>query len=255
MAKILILDIETSPALGYVWRLFKQNVALNQLQKETSVLSWAAKWLGEDKIFYYDTFIQSEEYIIGKLKELLDEADCVVTHNGNRFDLPRIRSACVIYGMSPPAPFKSIDTCAIAKKEFGFDSNKLEFIAKILKCTPKMKRPKFPGFELWSECLKGNPEAWKEMKEYNIQDIETLEEVYLKLRPWIINHPNLAVLKEGNEISCPKCGSEHLQRRGFYHTNTQKYQRYQCQGCGGWHRTRYTEYPKDKRKNILVNTA
>ena len=45
---ILFLDIETAPLLGYVWGLWKNNVGLNQIYRDSYVLNWAASWLGED---------------------------------------------------------------------------------------------------------------------------------------------------------------------------------------------------------------
>ena len=119
----------------------------------------------------------------------------------------------------------------------------------------KSKHRKFPGHELWVECLKDNPEAWEEMKKYNIQDIKILEEVYYKMLPFMTRHPNMGVYAEKDVIVCPKCGSENSQRRGFAYTNVGKYQRYKCMDCGGWHRSRFTEYDKDKRKALAVNVV
>ncbi len=50
--KILLLDIETSPNLAYVWGLFKQNVAINQIKESGSVLCWAAKWYGSRDVMF-----------------------------------------------------------------------------------------------------------------------------------------------------------------------------------------------------------
>ena len=93
------------------------------------------------------------------------------------------------------------------------------------------------------------------MRTYNIQDVETLEEVYLKLRPWDTRHPNLGVHEESDRPMCGKCGSSHLQRRGYAYTNVGKYRKLQCMGCGGWMRTRHTEYPKGVRHQLVVNAV
>lgn len=149
---------------------------------------------------------------------------------------------------------KEIDTYQTARRAFGFDRNSLEELARILGVAAKSDHKKFPGFELWYQCLVNNPEAWKEMRKYNMQDVLVTEQVYLNIRPYITNHPNIGVLLESEEIVCPKCGSEHNQRRGYAYTSTGKYQQYQCQTCGGWHRSRNTEYPVELRKNLTVNT-
>lgn len=254
MAHILILDIETAPNLAYVWRFYKENVGANQVVKNSEIISWAAKWYGEGKgLVHYDTFIYSEKFILEKLMALLDRADIVVAHYGSKFDIPRIKARALVHGIKPPSPFKIVDTKVVASKEFNFEANSLEHLANVLNCTKKGDHRKFPGFLLWSECLKGNYDAWNELKAYNLQDVEVLEEVYTKMLPWITNHPNVAIYEEGEEIACPKCGSKEHQRRGFYYTQASKYQRYQCKKCGGWHRSRYNELNKDKRKVIAVN--
>ena len=255
--KVLILDIETAPNLAYVWRFFKENVSPKQVVENSTLLSYCAKWLGEDQVFYDDCREDLDELgLVLGLAALLDEADVIVAHNGVRFDVPKINTACLRNGVVPPSPFKQVDTFQVAKKKFKFDSNKLEHIADHLELPmKKLAHKKFPGFELWLECLRGNNEAWEEMKEYNINDVLVLEQLYLRLRPWVDNHPNAGVILEEDVPVCPKCGSKHLQKRGYSYTTTGKYQRFRCNDCGGWGRSRFTEYPKDKRKALIVNAV
>ena len=254
--KILILDIETAPNIAYVWRFWDERINPPQVIEHCSILSFAAKWRGEKKMFYHDTHKNTEKAVLKALNKLIDEADATVTHNGVRFDMPKIRGRSLVHGLKPPSPVKEIDTLLICRKEFGFDANTLEYIARVLDCKKqKLKHKKFPGFELWLECLRNNPAAWKELKTYNIQDVEILEEVYEKVLPYARQHPNVAVFVEGEARLCPKCGSERNQRRGWAYTNVGKYRRYQCQGCGGWHRGRHTEYPKELGKVLTVNVV
>lgn len=253
MANILILDIETAPTLAYVWKAWKENIGLNQIKENGYLLSFAAKMVGDDKVIYEESRDGDDKKVVKKLLELLDKADIVVCHNAKRFDIPTILGRAVIHGYAPPSPFKVIDTLITAKKEFRLFSNKLEYLANVLGCAPKLKHGKFPGFELWLQCLNGNDEAWKEMKTYNIQDVLTLEEVYIKLRPWIRNHPNVGIIKEEDESVCPKCGSKHIHFRGYYTTNLGKYRKFQCQDCFGWGRTRFNELAKEKRGVLTTN--
>lgn len=252
---ILIVDLETAPRLAYVWGFWNTNVGLNQTLSSTYIMSYSAKWLGDDGVVYNETRNEDDKQLCQELAVLFDTADMVIAHNGNKFDIPIVRARCVLHGIKPWSPVKQIDTLKVAKREFRFDRNSLAYLAEYLGVEAKEEHKNFPGFELWSECIRGNPEAWKEMRKYNIQDVETLEQVYLKLRPWMTNHPNIGVLQEDNKPLCGKCGSSHLQRRGYTTTNVGKYQRFQCMGCGGWMRTRFTEYPKDKRKSLLVNAV
>lgn len=251
--KILILDIETAPKIAYVWRFFKENVGADQVLKHGHIMSFAAKWLGDDKIVYMENRKEDDRRIIGALVNLLSDADIVVAHNGVKFDFAQISGRALVHGFAPPSPYKVVDTLKVARFKFGFASNSLAYLAKVLGCHEKEKHKKFPGFELWLECLRNNEEAWEEMKQYNVQDVETLEEIYHKMLPWMDKHPNIATLSESNEPACPKCGSHHLQKRGFAYTNVGKYQRYQCQDCGGWSRSRYTLMPKEVKEHLLVN--
>lgn len=258
--KLLLLDIETSPLQSYHWGLWDQNISLSQIGMEWTVLSFAAKWLHAPKkgTVYLDTFGQ-EDYrddsaLLAKLWELLNEADFVIAQNGKRFDMKKIRARMVMHGFPPFSPSTVIDTLLIAKRVFGFTSNKLEWLADKLSIIKKRPHKKFPGFELWVQCLAGNKEAHKEMRLYNIDDILSLEQVYLALRAWAEGHPNLAnYYPEGTEARCPKCASTQLSKRGFSFTNVGKYQRYCCESCGGWARSRYTLNSKEQRQTLLSN--
>lgn len=253
MPRILVLDIETFPNVAHVWRFYKENVGAKQVVEHATLASFAYKWLGEDNVYYFDTQHQSEKKLLKELISVLDVADIVIAHNGAKFDLPTIQGRAMVAGLKPPSPYKIIDTLLVAKYEFNFPANSLEYLAIILGCAPKGGHKQFPGFELWEQCMKGNAEAWEEMRIYNIQDVNTLEEVYQKMKPWMRRHPNVAVFQEDNDLICPKCGSKHIQRRGYVTTNVYKYQKFQCQTCGGWARTRFNEFPKDKKHALLVN--
>lgn len=256
--KILLIDIETAPILGYVWSLWKQNVGLNQIKEEWYILSYCAKWLGESEIIYRDVRNDphSDASLLPELWELLNEADIIIGQNGKAFDIPKIQARMVMAGMLPPRPFKVIDTLLMAKQQFRFTSNRLEWMtgdSANLTEISKSKHAKFPGFALWAECLKGNVEAWDEMREYNVPDVTSMEELYLRLRPWYVGHPNLAAYVESEEMLCPRCLSTDIKQDGFTFTQTGKYEMYTCGGCGGWSRGRYTKNTTGKRKALLTN--
>lgn len=251
--KILILDLESAPKKAYVWQFWKANIGTNQLLGYGYLMSAAYKWLGDDEVHYLESRTEDDSELVYELSRVLNEADIVIAHNAKKFDMPLLRARAVINRIEPWSPVKVIDTLFDAKKEFRFDRNTLEYLALIFGVEEKLKHKNFPGFELWAECIAGNEEAWKEMKEYNIQDVVTLEQVYLRMRPWLSGHPNVGVYEDKEEHVCPKCGSVHVHKRGFYFTNVGKYQRYRCTDCGGWSRSRYTEKPLEARKNLLAN--
>jgi hypothetical protein len=259
MPKILVVDLETAPILGFVWQLFDQNVALNQIKTDWYILSYAAKWLGApaDEVFYQDQSkaknIEDDSEMLKGLWKLLDEADFILTQNGKKFDEKKFNARFILNGFKPTSSFRHIDTLQIAKARFGFTSNKLEYMSSKL-CTKykKLDHAKFSGFKLWSECLKGNKEAWKEMKDYNIHDILSLEELYTKLRPWDRMTPNVNVFHEEDEIYC-SCGSIEFVKNGFAYSNTGKYQKYSCKKCGAETKGKENLLSKEKRKSLRKN--
>jgi RNase P subunit RPR2 len=254
LPKILILDVETFPNTAYVWKFFKENIGAKQVLEYSTLASFAYKWLGDDAVYYEDTQHQSEKKLVKKLLDVLDAADIVVAHNGAKFDLPTIQGRALVLGLKPPSPYKIVDTLLVARYEFNFPANSLEHLSILLGVEAKGGHQKFPGFELWQECMKGNPLAWEEMRIYNKQDVSTLEQIYMKMRPFMRRHPNVAVYQELDKTVCPKCGSAHIQWRGYAVTNVYKYKKFQCQSCGGWARTRFNEFPADKKRALAVNT-
>lgn len=253
MANILILDIETAPNIAYVWRFFKENIGAKQVIENSYMLSFAAKWLGKDEIYYEDLSNQHEKDMLKVLYHLLDEADIVVAHNGDGFDLPHIQGRFLMHGIKPPSPYKQVDTVKVARKEFNFPSNSLEYLSNVLDLAIKKGgHKKFPGFELWLGVLRNDPAAWAEMREYNVDDIKVLELLYLRMLPYMRFHPNVGVFDDEEEPVCPKCGSKHIHYRGFAHTAVSRFRRFQCQTCGGWARVRFAEKGRPK---VLVNVV
>ncbi len=147
--RVLVFDIETAPKKAYVWQFWKQNIGLNQLIGYGYVMSIAYKWLGEDEIFYLENRTEDDRELVEKFSHVLESADMAIAHNCLGFDIPVLRSRAVIHGIAPWSPVKIIDTLRIAKREFRFDSNKLEYIAKVLGVEEKDQHKEFPGFELW----------------------------------------------------------------------------------------------------------
>lgn len=225
--KILILDIEWKPAIAYVWQLYDVNVALNQLIDDGGLLCFAAKWLGEKKVHFHAEWDCGREGMAKAAHALLSEADAVVTYNGDRYDLPKLRGECLLAKLPPPPPVTSIDVYKTVKK-LGFLSGKLAYIGPKLTGQSKIKHE---GMELWSKAMAGDEKARRTMKRYNCQDVVMLEPVYLEVRPYITNHPHMAMR---GPLQCGACGSHQVQSRGVRRTKTQFINRLHCQACGSW---------------------
>lgn len=256
MPNILYLDIETAPKLAYVYRFFKENISPKQVKEHGYIISFAAIWNDspDKEVIYQETRTEDDRELVAQLIGLLDRADIVIGHNVEYFDAATINARALVLGLKPPSPYKVVDTYKAAKRYFKFESNSLEYISGVLNIKhKKLSHNKFPGFELWIECMKGNPDAFKENKKYNCWDTFSTRDVYKEMRPWIRNHPNMAVYDEENSHVCPGCGGKHLHSRGYSYTNTGKYQKFHCQDCGKWSRTRYSERNKDAAKGLLTN--
>ena len=192
LPRILFLDIETTPLEAFVWQMqvWRANVKDDAVISRWFMLTWSAKWL-----FSSDTMsmrLTSDEVkaekdgrIVDGLWKVLNEADIVVAHNGDRFDIPNINTRFIINGLSPTKPYSTIDTLRIAQKQFGFSHNSLNALARVFELPEKIDT----DFDLWVRCKNGEEKALKKMENYNRRDVEVLEEVYLKIRPWIKGHP------------------------------------------------------------------
>lgn len=256
-ARTLVLDIETAPIEALVWKIFDENISLDQIQKDCTILSFGAKWLDNKQLIYQDTGgrgidkVRDDSILMQPLWNLLHQADIVVWQNGWAFDRRTINARLAIHGYGPPSPYKGVDTHSHGKRVFRFTSNKLDWQARVLTNTPKSKHHKFPGFTLWLECLKDNPKAWAEMKKYNLQDVRACEEVYLRQRPWI-NHPNVSTFDKSLLTLCRVCGSKNIEAEGYETTRAAQYVRYHCKDCGAWSRGKEMLTPKATRAVKVV---
>ena len=111
-----------------------------------------------------------------------------------------------------------------------------------------MTKRKFGGFDLWKECLNGNPKAWAEMKKYNAQDIVTLEALYNRLAPWQ-SEVQFNVYSDTPGNVC-NCGSDKWKASGFHYSNQAKYRRYKCVECGSERRDNENLISKEIRKTL-----
>ena len=233
--KILLFDIESAPSLGWVWEKYETNVL--DFVNEWYLLCFAAKWLDGKMMTYalpdfegYKPGSENDKKLVKRLWELFDEADILIAHNGDNFDIKKANARFAYYNLPPPSPYKTVDTLKVARRYFNFTSNKLDDLGNHLGYGRKLAHT---GFHLWKGCMSGDKKSWKHMVEYNKRDVVLLEKLYLHLRPWIQNHPNTSILAEKPD-GCPNCASLNLQRRGWGINKTGRYRSYFCKDCGAW---------------------
>lgn len=252
--KILLLDVETSASV--VVSFGRRNVNLSQdhvLSEGGWILSYAYKYLGDTEVkgsvLTPDEALDcNDERLAAEVWDLIEDSAFVIGHNIDNFDLPVIKARCIVNGIPPIRKIRTIDTLKIAK-EFRFNSNKLESLCKQLDLSHKIKHS---GISLWVNCQYGDPEALQEMYEYNVGDIDCLEELYLLTRSYSTRHPNLAI-NFGDTIRCNICTSPNVQPTGnTVSTNLSVFEEYKCE-CGCRFKSRKSLTSKDQRSKFLSN--
>lgn len=234
IARILLFDIETLPMEIYAWRLGEQNWNPENIIRDWCVLGYSAKWLFEPNpmsgiLSSKQAVSRDDKSLVDAIYSLFQQADIIIAHNGDHFDLPKMNTRFLRYDLIPPSPYLTVDTKDAAKRAFGITSNKLDYIAKYLGLPAKLHT----DFDLWVRCSKGDTEALAYMQKYNTQDIFVLEDVYVKLRPWI-RHPNMSLYVniEDDEVVCPKCGSDDINWGETYRTTASIFEAFRCNHCG-----------------------
>lgn len=259
MVKILTVDIETQRGIAEVFDLHPYAIPIDRVRVPARMLCFAAKWYDEEEVQFFSAWNENKSYQV-KPKEyramiqagwdLLDEADVVVTWNGNRFDLQWFEGEFGRLEMGPPSPYKSLDLFVVAKKKFGRSlmSLKLDWSARQWLGDRKVKHGQT---DLWEDIRYGSPEvkaaAEALMMEYNVHDTVLTERLLDRYRAW--TGVNFAVFDEDNaeRTVCPKCESTNLNKRGLFYTTAYAYQRYRCMDCGSWSRGKRSVYSTELR--------
>jgi len=242
--KVLFYDIENTSIQVETWRTYQADAI--RVTREWYILAFAWKWMGEksahgltlaDFPSHFKRGHRDDSQLVKKLWELFNEADVLITHNGNYHDQRKSNARFIAHGLTPPSPYQQIDTYITAKRKFAFTSNKLDELGKYLGVGRKIRiHP-----EVWNDCMNGDPKAFALMKKYNIQDVLLLERVYKKMRAWMPNHPSIGVssprrpsFASREDLNCPRCGSNKLSSIGWRRTLASRYRRFQCLKCGGF---------------------
>ncbi len=228
--RVLILDIETFPLEVFSWGIWDQNISVNQIQKDWTIASWAAKYLDQKEVMYQDVRkeknVRNDKKLLRGIHKLLCNIDILVTQNGIDFDLKKLNARFFFHKMKPIGNFRHLDIKRIAKKNFGFTSNSLEYMSTTFnRVYKKLDHKKFPGMELWKECLKGNLAAWNEMETYNKHDVLATEELYNKMRFWDASCDT--GIYYAMEPICNECGSKNVRKWDISNNK----QRYWCKNC------------------------
>jgi|1_EtaG_2_1085319.scaffolds.fasta_scaffold01502_3 RNA polymerase subunit RPABC4/transcription elongation factor Spt4 len=251
-AKILVFDIESSPMVTYSWQAKTRYITPDKVISDWFVICWSAKWLFDDEIINCsvteeEALEKDDKRVVGELWKLLNEADIVIAHNGDNFDIRKMNARFAKHKMNLPSPYSSIDTYKSARKRLNLSYYRLSYIAEYFGLTQKKQDT---NFKMWVDCLNGDKSALDKMQGYCDQDIRVLEDVYLYLRPYIQPHPNLGLYIEEESNMCPSCASTDLDKCGTYATTVNLYEAYRCKNCGSLTRARKHCLTKEDKETI-----
>lgn len=248
-ARVLLFDIETLPMEFWGWRLWDQITSIDMIKRDWVVLSYAAKWLFQPThmsgiLTPREAMAYDDTRLIPQIHTLFNSADVIIAHNGDTFDIVRMNTRFLFHDMAPPAPYLTVDTRVTAKKAFGFSSNKLDYLGQYL----GLGKKHHTEFDLWKRCAAGDKEALAEMLAYNEKDIYLLEDVYVKLRPYI-KHPNMSLYMSTEDTIhvCPRCQSDDITWDEYKYTGASKFEAFQCNSCGGWGRHKKAKHTSKSR--------
>lgn len=238
---IILWDLETLPDMAEVMKVFPSiGMWPGRTFKSTinSIICFGYKRLGEDKAQCINAWDFDQEHpnddaaLVAVAYEILKDADCIVTHNGKKFDVKVLNTRLLKYGYPPLPKIPHADTKVIAKR-INLYSNKLGDVSKFLGGESKLENG---GWNLWVEVMNGDKNARKLMTEYCKQDVEVLEQVYNGLRPLMKNSelPNHNRYIDGEKIVCGTCGSDHIKKNGVRKRVTGDLQMYLCNNCGSY---------------------
>ena len=258
MRKRLFYDIETSFNVGVFWRTgYNININPQDIIHERSIICICYKWEGEEEIHSLTwSKNQSDRKMIEQFCRVMAQADEIVAHNGDRFDLKWVRTRALIHGINVMPSPKTIDTLKWAKKYFNFNSNKLDYIAKYLKVGAKMETG---GLDLWKDIVfRKDQDALDKMVLYCKQDVNVLEAVFNKLKSYTLPNHNYAVQHGGEKYECPECGSINVRYNKKVVTAAGTVHHWiRCNDCVKHYKinhlvfTKYQTYLYTRKKNIV----
>ncbi len=167
------------------------------------------------------------------LHEAMSEADVIVAHNLDKFDLPMLNVIFALYGLGPIPEKKLVDTLKVARKHFRFAGNGLDDLLKFFGHSGKAEKPD------WVAMTEGCAKNIKKSITYCNRDVVGLKIILKILRPYMRNIPKMREIKLPEHygiISCEACDSDKLQNKGLGGFGGALYPRVRCSECGHEHK-------------------
>lgn len=241
--KILIFDLELLPNRGYFYERFSDyGIPQQFIRTPKALCAIGYKWFGDSDVTVLSaTTPYDDALILKQFAPVWEQADYVVAHNADGFDIPVLNARHYFNKLPPLPPVTSIDTLKLARQRWKqqLNGNSLDHIAEMAGLGRKLKI----DASLWVRCAEGDSEAMAEMIAYNKQDVNLLEIVFSDLLPHSKHKMNHNLFIDSPVKVCKTCGHDDLEHKGFYYTAATYRHRVVCRRCGSW-----SEQPKPRKK-------
>lgn len=220
-ARILCYDIEATNLdadFGYVLAIGYKFIG--DPANTTKVLSI-------DQFPRYEVDRTDDRPLLKAFEKVYEQAEAILHYNGIRYDEPYVNTRRLIHGMDPLPRKPRIDLLYTAKSTFRVRSKRLDNVAKILG-TSHQKSP-VTGRH-WVRAMAGYRNSLAYVVRHCRADVLVLEEVYLRLRGRVYNHPRVT-----NDLAaCRFCGGRVISRGYALTSLKNRPRRVQCVECRAW---------------------
>lgn len=233
--KVLFFDIETSPNVVLAFQIGQKiNISYENIIEERKIICICWKWLGEDKVYSLDWGPrQNDKKMLVEFAKVVKEADLIVGHNSDKFDIRHVNARTAYHGLNPIGELATVDTLKQTRKTFALNSHRLDYIGQFFGEGKKLDNG---GFSLWKRVMQKDVDALKLMIDYCKQDVRLLEKVYNRIQPYVKQSHHRGVLN-GDKLACKACGSSHTYWNGSRVYLNTIFRARRCGECGHYWRT------------------
>ena len=237
--KTLVLDIERMKGAANIefWSLsdFKnRRIHADDVTEWPRTICVAWRFVGAKKVEFASEWDDGQQGMHQRIWDAVNQADIVVGHNSQSFDMRALNTGWRDLGIQPPAPYKNIDTLRTAQSVFGDESRTLDALTRRLGIAHKTDR-----YDVDRQACAGHKPSQRRIRSYNCGDVVASTELYWAFLPWTKNHPHVAPMLGLDHLVCGRCGSDDVERDGTYSPAVYIYNRYRCNTCGGPFKAEY----------------
>ena len=245
--RVLTLDIERTPGRarhqhrgltieGDFWDLSGWKSTIGYRLPPESVLEWprticvAWKWYGDKRARFASVWDDGDDGMHQLVWDAYDQADVIYGHNVARFDTLHLNTGWRDLGLPAPAPFKTVDTLAEARRTFGDESMQLGALTKRLGIATKTDKY---NVAMARAAVAGSKRDQRKLRAYNVGDVDASEAFVDRLRGWIPSHPHNLRGVDTGVPTCNQCWGDDLEPNGERLADVMAYPLFRCQDCGG----------------------